>query len=213
MIGRPGSATGFLGVTIAGPGSGLGGLRLKPPSRAKFRADEPPIHTADRLRSVEFPYGSRPREKEGKIAAQIPANWLILPRPYDDDIQTRLAVFMAEQGIRSEGGLHQLLVRYTAPSGRTSKRGWRLLSRSAIVRLTCCINSRMRSPDRLGGANCGEQVPGCRREGSDVRPERQQEAHQIEAGDGSIGRPHPKGGEQSRPGERANRSGGIRRCA
>lgn len=80
--------------------------RVKPQFEAEaLRTPPAPIADADRLRTVEFAYqlAWRP-EKEGKIVAQVPAHWLIIPRPNDQvsNIRDRLATFLNENGIRFE---------------------------------------------------------------------------------------------------------------
>jgi hypothetical protein len=102
-------------------------LEIKRAPRIKQFSQEAPIPTADRQRTAEFPYRltTEPR-KQGKIVVQLPANWLIIPSPWETDITTRLAAFLDELGMRREGAWQQLRVQYTAPSGRRSKRDWRL---------------------------------------------------------------------------------------
>ncbi len=126
-------------------------IKLAPFPRTKFAPAQEPLTDAAIKRTTEFDYVlSSDSSKKGKIVAQIPANWLVLPRPYDDsDIRTRLTAFLAAHEIPHDGEWREVQVRYTAPAGARSTRHWRLF----VVRVTDHVsefsqNSLVRLLDR-----------------------------------------------------------------
>ena len=57
-------------------------IKLAPSPRTKFAPAQEPLTDAAIKRTTEFDYVlSSDSSKKGKIVAQIPANWLVLPRP------------------------------------------------------------------------------------------------------------------------------------